>query len=63
MLQLRDEICILRSQAKVTLNLLINFEKIRGILDRYCHFGSLENGPTIFFSIILQQLIFKIVAS
>ena len=48
MLQFADEIFILRSQAKISLNLLINFEKIRGILDRYCHFGSLENGPTIF---------------
>jgi hypothetical protein len=48
MLQFADEIFILRSQAKVSLNLLINFDKIRRILDRYCHFGSLENGPTIF---------------
>jgi hypothetical protein len=48
MLQLHAEICILRSQPKVGLNLLINFDKIRRILDRYCHFGSLENGPTIF---------------
>jgi hypothetical protein len=48
MLQFAAEIFILRSQAKVGLNLLINFDKIRRILDRYCHFGSLENGPTIF---------------